>query len=281
MPERRSNYIHGTDGEEQARLTRLNEVLNAGTLRELALKPGEQILDVGAGLGQLSRAMARAVGRTGKVIGVERSAEQIAEAERQARAAGEALLVDLRRGDARDPPLTPAEWGTFDVAHARFVLEHVPDPEAVVAAMVRAVRPGGRVVLADDDHEVYRTWPEPPSFAAVWRAYCQSYRTAGNDPYVGRRLPELLHAAGASPRRCTWIFFGACAGDPAFPLLVENLATILAQAAAPLAKEGVTPGDLARATSEVRALSGRPGAALWYGMSYAEGVKLGAPARTP
>jgi SAM-dependent methyltransferase len=273
MTERPSHYVHGTAGEEQARLTRLNDLLNAGTLRELALQGGERILDVGAGLGQLSRAMARAAEPGGKVVGVERSAEQLAEAERLAHAAGEVRLVDLRCGDARELPITDAEWGSFDVAHARFLLEHVPDPEAVVAAMVRAVRPGGRVVLADDDHGVLRAWPEPAGLRPVWEAYCRSYDRAGNDPYVGRRLPALLQAAGVPPRRCTWIFFGACAGDPAFPLLVENLATILDQAEAPLAGVGVTHAELARATAEVRALALREGAALWYAMAYAEGMK--------
>ena len=273
MPQRASHYVHGTDRVEQARLTRLNEVLNVGTLRELALKGGERILDVGAGLGQLSRAMARAAGPRGMVVAVERNAAQLAEAERQARAAGEVRLIDLRCGDARELPLTQAEWGTFDVAHARFLLEHVPDPDAVVAAMVRAVRPGGRVALADDDHAVLRVWPEPAGFRGVWEAYCKSYERAGNDPYIGRRLPALLRAAGALPRRCTWIFFGACAGEPAFPLLVENLATILDQAQAPLAHLGVSAADLARTTAEVRALVRHEGAALWYAMAWAEGLR--------
>jgi 2-polyprenyl-3-methyl-5-hydroxy-6-metoxy-1,4-benzoquinol methylase len=46
--------------------------------------------------------------------------------------------------------------GHFDVAHARFLLEHVPDPLVIVRTMVRAVRPGGRVILADDDYEGLR-----------------------------------------------------------------------------------------------------------------------------
>ena len=77
-----SEYIHGTDPEEQARLSLLNDLLNIGSLRELQLQGGERLLEVGCGLGQLSRAMARVTGV--RVIGIERSAEQIAEAERQA-----------------------------------------------------------------------------------------------------------------------------------------------------------------------------------------------------
>src|SRR5215470_7713077 len=125
-----SFYVHGTDPHEQKRLTTLNDMMNQASVAELRLEPAERVLDVGAGLGQLTRAMAR---RTSvPVVGVERSAEQIAEGLRQARAAGEENLIDLRRGVAEKLPLADDEWGSFDVSHARFLLEHVRDPLVVV-----------------------------------------------------------------------------------------------------------------------------------------------------
>ena len=57
-----SPYLHGTDPEEQRRLSRLNDLLNQESLRMLDLRGDERILDVGSGLGQLSRAMACAAG---------------------------------------------------------------------------------------------------------------------------------------------------------------------------------------------------------------------------
>jgi SAM-dependent methyltransferase len=200
-----SHYVHGTSADEQRRLTRLNDLLNGASLAEAQLAAGERVIDFGAGLGQYSRAMARATGRA--VVGIERSEAQIAEALTQASQAGEAKLLDLRQGSVSEPPLDDAEWASFDVAHARFLLEHVPDPLSVVRTMVRAVRPGGRIILADDDHDVLRLWPEPPGLAPVWQAYQRSYHRHGNDPIVGRRLVQLLHQAGAQPRRNTWIFF--------------------------------------------------------------------------
>jgi SAM-dependent methyltransferase len=269
-----SSYIHGAGEEEQARLTLLNDLLNGACLRELAVRPGERILDVGSGLGQLSRAMARAAGRS--VTGIERSPEQIAGARALARDAGEAGLLDLRVGDARDLPLEPGEWGGFDLAHARFVLEHVPDPERVVAAMLRAVRPGGRVVLCDDDHDLLRLHPEPPGVMAVWAAFVETYRRLGNDPLVGRRLVALLEGAGARPRRATWIFFGACAGDPAFAGFAANLAGNLAGAREAIAATGlVGAAEVDRAVEAVRAHARRPDAAIWYAMPWVEAVRPG------
>lgn len=273
-PDAAGFYIHGSEAEEQHRLSRLNELINGAALRELGLQGGERILDVGSGLGQFSRAMARAAGPTARVLAIERDPAQIAEARRQAEGAGEGALVEWRRGDAATMPLAPSEWGTFEVAHTRFLLEHVPDPLAVVRGMVRAVRPGGRVVLADDDHELLRLWPEAPPVMDAWNAYIETYRAARNDPFIGRRLVSLLHEAGVQPRRNTYIFFGACSGHPDFEPLVGNLARILEGARASIAGGGrLDAAGVDRAVAAFEAWARRPDAALWYPIFWAEGTK--------
>jgi SAM-dependent methyltransferase len=269
-----SGYIHGTSPEEQHRLTLMNALANAGSLRELGLSGGERVLEMGSGLGQFARLMARAAGPGGAVVGIESSEDQIAAALTLARADGEGGLVDFRRGDALDPPLLPSERGAFDVVHARFLLEHLPDPAAAVRTMVAAVRPGGRIVLEDDDHDLLRLWPDCPRMGAVWDAYLESYRQLGCDPLIGRKLPRLLHEAGASPRRATWIFFGACAGDPMFPVVTANLAGVLRGAAdAILATGRVDAAGLALALDEFEAWSAAPGASFGLPIAWAEGVK--------
>lgn len=271
------SYIHGSDPDEQRRLSRLNSLLNEACLRNLALTGGETVLDVGSGLGQLTRAMARAVAPKGRVVGVERDHRQLAEARRQAQEAGEKDLVEWRRGDALALPLEKSEWGRFDLVHARFVLEHVKEPERVVEHMVRALRRGGRVVVADDDHQVLRLWPEPPGFVELWQVYIRSYERLGCDPFVGRRLVALLRGAGAKPRRNHSIFFGSCAGAPDFPAFVRNLAGVIESAheviTGPL---GFNPRRFDRALGALRHWGRRPDAAIWYGLCWAEGVRGGA-----
>jgi SAM-dependent methyltransferase len=268
-----SHYLHGTDPVEQARLARLNDLLNEQSLRELALRPGDNVLDVGSGLGQLTRGMARVAG-TGRVVGVERNDVQLSEARRLSAAAGEDGLVEFRQGDATRLPLADGAWGTFDVAHARFVVEHVPDPVAVVRGMVRAVRPGGRIVLEDDGHDTMRLWPEPPGFERLWRTYQRTYDRAGNDPLIGHRLVSLLHEAGAAPRRNTWLFFGACAGHPDLGAYVENLVRILDGVREPILEVGeVDATFLDECLAAIRRWGERPDAAFWYATSWAEGVR--------
>ncbi|MEO8034675.1 MAG: methyltransferase domain-containing protein, partial [Acidobacteriota bacterium] len=263
-----STYIHGTSPDEQRRLSLMNDVLlNPASLRELSLRGDEKILDLGSGLGQFSRAMARQVPR-GRVIGYERSEEQLARSQELASSADEDGLVEFRNGDALHLELG-SDLGTFDVAHTRFLLEHLPDPLRVVRTMVQAVRPGGRIVLADDDHDVLRLWPEPPGFAGLWRAYMRTYDRIGNDPYVGRRLVSLLHEAGAKPVRNSWIFFGGCAGMDLFDVLAANMAGVVHTA-----REAIVSMNLYDSNSfdvvmrSYDEWSRRPDAAIWFAMAW-------------
>ena len=267
-------YIHGSEPDEQRRLSRLNDLLNEASLRELGLRGGETLLDVGCGIAQFTRAMARAAGPAGRVIGVERDPAQLEEARKQAASAGETDTVELRQGDALDLPLRAEEWGTFDVVHARYLLEHVPDPLAVVQTMACAARPGGRIVLADDDHDILRLWPDLPGLHSIWNAYIRSYDRLGHDPYVGRRLVSLLHHAGAVQIRNTWVFFGGCAGSPAFADVVENMAKILLGARGLILSTAHLPEKtFDQAIEALYDWANRPDAALWFAMCLAEGSK--------
>jgi SAM-dependent methyltransferase len=234
------------------------------------LRGGERILDVGSGLGQLARAMGRAAGV--RVVAVERSADQIAEAERQATLAGEQAVVEFRQGDASALPLGDGEWRSFDVAHTRFLLEHLRDPRPAVEAMVRAVRPGGRIVLEDDDYDLLRLWPELPGFRDLWARLPAQLMQLGNDPDVGRRLVGLLVEAGAAPSRNSDVFFGSCAGDGNFALYVDNLIGVIAGARATI--DGAALLDAGSVDAGLEALRDwqrDPAATLWFAVSWAEG----------
>ena len=268
-----SIYIHGTSEQEQRRLSLLNDVLlNQAMLREMQLRGDERILDFGSGLGQFSRAMARAVPR-GRVVGIERDIDQLRGARKLANDDGETNLVDFRQGDVLGLDLG-AERETFDVAHTRFLLEHLPDPLRVVKTMVRAVRPSGRIVLADDDHGVLRLWPEPPGIYDLWNAYMRTYDRIGNDPFVGRRLVQLLADAGARPVRNTWVFFGGCAGMETFPVLASNMAGVVKTARdTMISMRLVEPEVFDRVMDEYAQWSKRPDAALWFAVAWAEGTR--------
>lgn len=268
-----SEYIHGNSPEEQHRLSLLNDMLNEPCLQELNLQRGERVLDLGSGLGQFTRLIARTVGSKGQVVGIERDRHQILQAQRLAEMSEESQSVEFRKGDALDLPLRGLEWGRFDVAHARFLLEHVPRPALVIAQMVRAVRPGGRVFVSDDDHDNFRPWPEPPGFHALWHAYVRSYDRLGNDPYVGRRLVSLLHDGGLTSIRNSCVFFGGCAGNERFQAVADNLIGALEGA-----KDQILSGDFLDEESFYTGINrlqhwkAQASAALWYTVCCAEGT---------
>lgn len=267
-----SPYLHGTSPAEQGRLSLMNRLVNEAAVRELALEGRESLVDFGCGLAQLTRSFARAT--KGRVVGIERSPEQLVEARRLAAADGEEKLVELRQGDAATPPLESDEWGAFDVAHGRFVLEHVQRPLDVVRQMVRAVRQGGRVVLQDDDHDILRLSPEPLGFSPLWAAYVRTYDRLGCDPFVGRKLVSLLHETGAQPVRSNWLRFGACAGESTFADVVANTVGIFLGARAQIVGGGLLEGDsFDRALDGLRAWAQRPDAAFWYAICWAEGTR--------
>lgn len=120
-------------------------------VREAALRtvqPGERLLDVGCGTGSLAIAGAR---RGARVVGIDRSRSMLALAREKAARAG--VSVTFREGRLPVLPL-PREtfYEAFDVATATFTLSELSRDEAALAvrAMAEAVRPGGRVVIADE-----------------------------------------------------------------------------------------------------------------------------------
>lgn len=265
-----STYIHGSSAEEHARLAWMNDLLNARELAAVAPRGDERALEMGAATALFARALAGRLAR-GSVIAVERDDQQLAAARRNAEGCPN---LELRQGDVLAPPLAAGEWGSFDLVHARFLLEHLEAPGEAVAVMVRAARPGGRIVLVDDDHDNLRLWPEAPRFLRVWRAYCEQYSLRGLDPCIGRRLAALLHAAGATAMRTDAIHFGACAGMPEFEPALDNLTEVVAGAADAVAASGCLAESSIRAgLAELRSWRERPDAALWYALPFAAGTK--------
>jgi SAM-dependent methyltransferase len=103
----------------------------------LRVPPGATWLDVGCGTGALSSQILERE-RPSAIVGVDPSAEFIAHARSRV---GDAR-VSFQVGDAQ---ALPVESARFDAAAAALVLNFVPRPEAAMAQMVRAVKPGGTV----------------------------------------------------------------------------------------------------------------------------------------
>jgi uncharacterized protein YidB (DUF937 family) len=87
------------------------------------------------------------------------------------------------------------------------------------------------------------------------------------------RLVQLLHQAGAHPRRNTWVFFGSCVGHPNFEGYVANLAKILEEAVDDIAETGTPPEAVGACLNALSEWCKRPDVAMWHGVSWAEGLR--------
>jgi arsenite methyltransferase len=103
------------------------------------------VLDLGSGSGMDSFLAALAVGPDGGVIGVDMTDEQLAKARRLAAEAG-IDNAEFRLGYIEDPPVDAA---SIDCVISNGVINLSPDKPAVFAGVARALRPGGRMALAD------------------------------------------------------------------------------------------------------------------------------------
>ena len=119
-------------------------VLRRRTVERLELKQGEAVLDVACGRGSNFPYLQRAVGETGRIVGIDYSAAMLAGAEELVRKRAW-VNVELVQGDAAAMQYE----GEFDAALCTIALSVIPSWRETLRGMVAAVRPGGHIAVMD------------------------------------------------------------------------------------------------------------------------------------
>lgn len=166
-------------------------------LELLAAREGETVIDVACGTGAMLPALAGAVGRSGRVIGIEQCPEMAALARERASRAG---LDNIRIVVA---PVEEAEVEEKADALLFFYTHDVLQSERAVGRMLACARPGARVVAAGA--RLLGWWAAPVNLWKLWRArhYLSTYRglrdpTAQLAPHCGDWQIAATQALGAS-----------------------------------------------------------------------------------
>ncbi|MDQ7014003.1 MAG: methyltransferase domain-containing protein [Planctomycetota bacterium] len=193
-------YVLGTNPAELQRLGFQHRLWSRDAHRLWAravIRPGHRVLDVGSGPGFASLDLAQIVGPTGSVLGIDESEPFIAFANDQARARhldhARFAVADAAQLDA----LGDLEPGTYDFAYCRWLLCFVSDPKAVIAAITRALKPGGKLLVQDYfRYDSMCVAPRSAPFETVIAAVAKSWRDHGGDPDIMGTLPEIAIEQG-------------------------------------------------------------------------------------
>lgn len=151
---------------------------------------GAEVLDVGCGTGAITAGIARRVGTSGAVLGVDRDLSLLALARAEY---GDVPYLAFEPADAIALPFQ----ARFDVVTAARTLQWIGDPAQAVRCMTRAAKPGGVIVILDYNQRQTSWRPEPPAdFVRFYQAFLD-WRAANDwDNEMADHLPAMFHAAG-------------------------------------------------------------------------------------
>lgn len=173
------------------------------------LQPGMSLLDCGCGPGTITMGLAQAV-NPGPLVGVDLEPSQIALCEKRAREGG----VTNATFRVADLYALPFDDGAYDVVFCHCVLQHLKDPLKALSEMHRVLKKGGLIAVRDEDRKGAIIAPDTADGKAedLMDLLNRFQKHCGGDPFIGRRLRELVRRAGFHRNEATASC--ECQGNP-------------------------------------------------------------------
>jgi len=190
-------YVLGHSTEELNRLidqARLFGELTEEVFVRAGIGPGMRVLDVGCGAGDVSFLLARMVGPSGGVVGVDRSEEAVAMATARAQAMGLAH-VRFSQADIEDISLDQP----VEAAVGRFVLMYSSEPSNSLRRVAANVRPGGIVAFQEMNVAEAKSFPQVDLFEQSMRLITETLNREKVKTLMGLGLFRTFVEAGLPP----------------------------------------------------------------------------------
>lgn len=198
--------------------------LTENVLRRAGIGRGMRVLDIGCGVGDVSLLAAEIVGPSGFVLGVDRSADAIAVAERRAVSAGQCHWVHFAATELEEFSVRE----TFDAVIGRLILMYLPDPAATVRQLIKHLRPGGTVVFQEMAIPMGRTVPEGRLFRQCLDWIVATFEHAGFETDMGGKLfATFLDAGLPGPQMLAANHAGGGPDSPVYGYIAETLRSLL------------------------------------------------------
>jgi protein-L-isoaspartate O-methyltransferase len=215
-----SNYALGSTDAEHERLIRQAALLAPCTdrlFREAGIGPGQRVLDLGSGVGDVSMLVARLVGPSGEVVGIERDPHSIARAKTRVAEARLATVSFIQRDASDVESVRP-----FDAVVGRLILQFLADPVVVLSHLRQMLRPGGIIAFQEITYSpLLALSARLPLWSATVSIVHETMRRCGANTEIGIALHQVFQEAGfCVPAMRVEILLGS---DPDFTRWIYDL----------------------------------------------------------
>ena len=150
----KANLVRDVFDSVASRYDIMNDLMSAGlhrlwkrhTIAQAAARPGDVVLDLAGGTGDLAREFSKKVGPTGHVVLADINAAMLKQGRSRLVDAGVSGNLSIAQVDAQDLPF---EDGTFDCITIAFGLRNVTDKDAALRSMFRVLKTGGKAMILE------------------------------------------------------------------------------------------------------------------------------------
>jgi len=152
--EEKARHVRGVFDSVASKYDIMNDLMSGGlhrlwkryTIEQAAVRPGQAVLDLAGGTGDLARRFASIVGETGQVVLADINYNMLAEGRKRLIDAGVSANLAITQVDAEQLPFARA---TFDCITIAFGLRNVTDKSAALQSMLRTLKPGGKALILE------------------------------------------------------------------------------------------------------------------------------------